>query len=97
MTGRSGATNLLAVLDAWTDSIDRGIPVDAVYLDFAKAFDTVSHEKLPNKLEGYGIRGHVTDWVRHFPQGRRQRVNVNGTKSECMKHTGSLSEDITGP
>jgi len=35
--GRSCSTNLLNVLDAWTEAIDKGIPIDAVYLDFAKA------------------------------------------------------------
>ena len=72
MNGGSCATNLLAALDAWTDAIHRrlrGIPVDAVYLDFAKAFDTVLHERLLSKLEGYGIRGHVNEWIRHFLQG----------------------------
>ena len=44
--GRSCVTNLLSALDSWTDAIDRGLAVDAIYIDFAKAFDTVPHLRL---------------------------------------------------
>ena len=36
-----------------------GLAVDAMYLDFAKAFNTVLHQRLITKLEGYGVRGKV--------------------------------------
>jgi exonuclease III len=48
--GRSCVTNLLAVLDSWTEAIDNGQPVDTIYLDLAKAFDKVSHQKLLHKI-----------------------------------------------
>jgi len=41
--GRSCSTQLLEVLDKWTDILDRGGDVDVVYLDLAKAFDSVPH------------------------------------------------------
>ena len=43
MGGRSCSTNLLAALDVWSDAVENGIPVGTIYLDFAKAFDTVPH------------------------------------------------------
>jgi hypothetical protein len=49
--GRSVLTNLLSCVNSWTKSIDEGVPVDVVYLDFAKAFDRVSHEKRLYKLD----------------------------------------------
>ena len=61
ISGRSCSTNLLAVLDRWTEAIDMGLPVDAVYLDFAKAFDSVPHQRLLNKLHGYGIEGKLLE------------------------------------
>ena len=49
---RSCTTQLLAVLDDWTDVIEHGENVDAIYLDYAKAFDTVPHKRLLAKLYG---------------------------------------------
>ena len=78
---RSCTTQLLAVLDDWTDVIEHGENVDAIYLDYAKAFDTVPHKRLLAKLSGYGIGGKLLKWIAAFLEGRRQRVIVNGSKS----------------
>ena len=43
--------------------MDKGIPVDAVYLDFQKAFDTVAHCRLLVKLQSYGINGDGLKWI----------------------------------
>ena len=40
--------------------------VDTIYLDFAKAFDIVLHERLLEKAKGYGIRGDILEWIRLF-------------------------------
>ena len=66
MEGWSCSTNLLATLDVWSDAVENGIPVDKIYLDFAKAFDTVPHQRLLNKLHGYGIRGKTYEWIKDF-------------------------------
>lgn len=46
MNGRSCSTNLLSVLDLWTMALEEGQSIDTLYLDFAKAFDTVPHGRL---------------------------------------------------
>ena len=80
LNGRSCTTNLLAVLEeAWPEVLEMRVAVDAVYLDFAKAFDTVLHHRLLMKLDGYSIRGKISEWIKQFLQGRRQCVNVNGS------------------
>ena len=79
---RSCTTNLLATLDAWTQSLDEGNPVDVIYLDFAKAFDSVPHRRLLEKLKAYGITSKLLDWISDFLIGRRQRVCVNGSHSD---------------
>ena len=56
-------------------------PVDVIYLDFRKAFDTVPHRRLLKKLEAYGIKGDLLTWIENFLSGRRQRVSVNGKLS----------------
>jgi len=45
-TGRSCLTNILVFLDKITEWVDQGEGVDVVFLDFAKAFDKVPHQRL---------------------------------------------------
>ena len=80
-TRRSCLTNLLEFLDLVSDYVDEGIPVDAVYLDFQKAFDKVSHSKLLVKMARYGIDDGVVRWVGNLLSGRRQRVVIEGVAS----------------
>ena len=55
---------------------DGGEPLDVVYLDFKKAFDSVTQ-----KLRAYGVCGNLLNWIQHFLTGRKQRVTVNGKLS----------------
>ena len=55
--------------------------VDVVYLDFSKAFDTISHSILLEKLAAHGLDGRTLRWVKNWLDGRAQRVVVNGVKS----------------
>jgi len=69
-------------MDLWTDILAIGGTVDAVYLDIAKAFDTVPHQRLQIKQEGYGVKGKLLEWFKDFLLGRRQRKVVAGSFSE---------------
>ena len=71
----------LAVLDIWTEIMDRRGNIGCIYLDFSKAFDSVPHRRMLHKLQAYGIKGNVLRWIDHFLQGRVQRVSVNGVLS----------------
>ena len=83
ISGRSCSAQLLSCLNIWTEMLDRDACVDTilVYLDFAKAFDSVPHERLLCKIESYGLNEKVLKWTRSFLQGRRQKVLVNGESS----------------
>ncbi|XP_074716553.1 neuronal acetylcholine receptor subunit alpha-10-like [Strix uralensis] len=62
MKGRSCLTNLISFYDRATRLLDEGKAVDVVYLDFSKAFDTVSHSILLAKLAARGFDGHTLCW-----------------------------------
>ena len=56
-TGRSCTTQLISAMEAWTDNLQNGVPIDVVYLYFSKAFDSVPHQRLLVKLRACGIKG----------------------------------------
>ena len=75
-------------LNNWTAAIESGKQIHAVYLDYAKAFDTVSHRKLEYKLQKYGFGGNLLRWLSAFLKDRYQSVCVDGTpirKVTCFK------------
>ena len=82
LPGRSCQSNLLIMLNCLTEAIDRGIITDVIYLDFAKAFDSVPHNRLIYKLSKYGITGNLLHWISDFLSKRRQCVRVNSALSE---------------
>ena len=79
--GRSCLTNLISFYDWVTRLVDEGKAVDVVYLDFSKAFDTVSHSILLGKLAAHGLDRYTLLWVRNWLEGCAQQVVVNGVKS----------------
>lgn len=63
---RSTCTNLLESFNDWSISVQSKEQVTIVYIDFTKAFDLVSHQKLFAKLHSYGVRGNVLLWLQNF-------------------------------
>jgi len=53
----------------------------ATYIDFCKAFDTVSHPKRILKLNKFGINGNLLSWISDFLSERIQKVKVNDSLS----------------
>ena len=64
-----------------TRLVDVGKAVDVVYLDFSKAFDTVSPSILLGKLAAHGLDRYTLLWVRSWLEGHAKWVVVNGVKS----------------
>ncbi|KAK4825920.1 hypothetical protein QYF61_003415 [Mycteria americana] len=81
MKGRSSLTNLISFYDKVTHLVDEGEAVDGVYLDFSKAFDTVTHSVLLEKLAAHGLDRRTLHWVKNWLDGQAQRIVVNGVKS----------------
>ena len=78
---RSCETQLIVTIQEIASKLSNGEQVDVILLDFAKAFDKVTHSKLMYKLDYYDVRGQTNTWIKAFLSDRKQQVLLEGTHS----------------
>ena len=83
-------TQLLEFVQELHDNLNNGQQVDAIIMDFSKAFDKVAHKRLLHKLDNYGISGKANRWIADFLSGRSQQVVVEGCASGKVPVTSGV-------
>lgn len=97
-SNHSTTTTLLDVSDFILNNINQGKITGALFLDLKKAFDTVNHSLLIQKLHTYGVTGNALQWFTSYLSGRTQSVNINSTLSDFKEiDIGIPQGSILGP
>jgi len=95
---RSCESQLVLTIQDLASSLDNGEQIDAILLDFSKAFDKVPHQLLTQKLDHYGVRGNLLQWIQSFLTNRNQRVLVEGHTSQTARVTPGVPQgSVLGP
>jgi hypothetical protein len=91
---RSCESQLIGLVHDLTSNMDKNYQTDMIVLDFAKAFDKVSHPRLLHKLEHYGIHGNNNNWIKSFLNNRTQAVALENTISDnlCCSCSGDVHD-----
>ncbi|CAB4002105.1 Hypothetical predicted protein [Paramuricea clavata] len=92
ISGRSTTSQLLSTLHKIGKDLDKGLQTDVVFMDISKAFDTVDHSKLLQKLRDFGLSGSLLLWFENYLSGRCQRVTVHGATSTSLPITSGVPQ-----
>ena len=94
--GKSTTGALLAATDNW-HRLDSGLDTCAVFFDFSKAFHTVTHRPLLQKLKDFKVHSHILKWLTHYLSFRHQYVCVNSTSDILPVYSGVPQCSFLGP
>jgi len=98
LKGRSTCTNLMECMNDWTLSIQYKRLVTVIYIDFSKAFDVVSHDKLLIRLNTYGITGMLLKWLQSFLSNRTHCTRIGSSlSSSAQLISGVIQGSGIGP
>ena len=89
---------LINITEKVRSALDQNKVSCGIFVDLQKAFDTVNHKILLQKLNYYGFRGIINDWFRSYLHERKQKVCINGFESEIkIIHHGVPQGSVLGP
>jgi len=96
--GYSCESQVISVCQDIADSLNNGDRIDAIIIDFSKAFDLIPHGRLLTKIAKSGVDYRVVVWIREFLLGRMHRVRVGGHLSEEVRVTSRVPQGrVLGP
>ena len=86
------------MIDSWLDNVDKGMYTGIILIDLRKAFDTVNHTILLQKLKAHGCSLNSIKWFRSYLSNRQQSVQIKNELSETSSITiGVPQGSILGP
>jgi retron-type reverse transcriptase len=91
-SGYSSESQFVTLCQGIADSLDEGIVINAIIIDFSKAFDFVPHDRLLMKLASSDVDSWVVFWVRELVVGRTHWVRLGGQLSKEVKVTAASGE-----
>jgi len=96
--GYSCDSQIITVCQGIADALDNDDRIDAIIVDFAKAFVLVPHGRLLVKIAYSGLEARVVVWIREFLLRRTQRVRVRGELSKEVRVTSGVPQgSVLGP
>ena len=96
--GRSTVSALLGVTHKWFQSMDKGKEICAIFFDLRKAFDSVPHRSLLEKLKACNINEYILRWLFSYLQGREQSVVLDGKTSSAIPVLSGVPQgSVLGP
>ena len=91
-------TQLLLTINDLAKGIYINQQIDAILLDFSKAFAKVPQIRLLQKLDHFGIRGTIHSWIEDFLTSRTQQVGLEGSFSATLPVTSGVTQgSVLGP
>ena len=98
ITGRSTQTQQLHFLNTLTEHHEKNQQTEVVYLDYSKAFDTVSHKKLLHILKHLKVNSSIIKWITNYLSNRTQKTLVDNTLSNSIEITSGVPQgSVLGP
>ena len=98
LPGRCTASALLSVTHDWLQQLELGIDTCVIFFDLRKAFDSVSHSLLLQRLEEIGINEYLVQWIHSYLSSRSQSVVVGGEESPVLPVISGVPQgSVLGP
>ena len=98
MHHRSSVSALIAVFHDWLRALDSGHEVCVVFFDVKKAFDSVPHAPLLEKLSEIGLNPYIIKWIKSYLTDREQFVVVDGSSSNPLQVLSGVPQgSVLGP
>lgn len=95
---RSTSLALMELIEEITNCVDNKKYAIGIFIDLKKAFDTINHDILLEKMERYGMRGVGLNWLKSYLLGRQQFVKLGEHKSTLLDITCGVPQgSILGP